>query len=331
MNAGLKIFEQSYSLSFPQDHFLYPAIEPFNQGYIRVSNKHTIWFEEYGKPDGVPALVVHGGPGGGSNVRDSRLFDPQKYRIIIFDQRGCGKSTPLFEVEENSTDYLIEDMESLRKHLSVAQWVLLGGSWGSALSLAYAEHHPERVLGFILRGIFLATKPEFTKLWQDMGDFYPEVFEPYNELIPENERHDLAQAYYKRLMHTDKTVYLPAALAFYTYDMMCATLIDKSSISQGIDVDRAVALSKLFAHYCAHNFFIEPDQLMKNISCINNKPLYMVHGRYDIICRTSSAYRLHKAWPGSTLVIVPDAGHAQREPGITKALIEAGEALYKKI
>ncbi len=226
---------------------------------------------------------------------------------------------------------LISDMEALRAHLGITQWVLCGGSWGSALSLAYGQAHPERCLGFILRGIFLGTRPEFTKLWQNMGDFYPEVFKEYSEHVSPSEREDLAQAYYRRLMNDDPMVYMAAARAFYHYDMMCATLSDKSHLSGPLDLNRVLALSRLFAHYSVNEFFLDSDQLIKNINRINHLPLHIVHGRYDIICRVSSAFKLHQLWPESKLTIVPDAGHASFEPGITRALLDAIKQMSERL
>jgi proline iminopeptidase len=323
MSSLLEIFPPSYSLKQAADSHLYPPSEVRCQGHLPVSSHHKIWYMEYGNPRGVPVVAVHGGPGGGSSPREYRFYNPEKYRIIIFDQRGSGRSEPVADVTDNTTAHLIDDMERLRTHLAISQWVLCGGSWGSALSLAYGQAHPERCLAFILRGIFLGTKREFRKLWQDMGDFYPEEFKTYSEHVPSAEREDLAQAFYKRLINKDPEVYMPAALAFYRYDMMCATLTDKTLLSGELDLNRVLALSRLFAHFSVNNFFFEPDQLLKNIHRINHLPLHIVHGRYDIICRVSSAFRLHELWPGSKLTIVSDAGHASIEPGITSALVEA--------
>lgn len=318
----LTVFPPSYSLPHSADTYLYPVSAVRKQGYLS-SSIHKIWFQEYGNPKGLPIVAVHGGPGGGTHPLDYRFFNPEIYRIIVFDQRGSGRSVPVAETKENSTQHLIDDMEALRTHLAITQWVLFGGSWGSALSLAYGQAHPDRCLGFILRGIFLATRNEWEKLWQGMGDVYPEAFYEYSHYVSEAERHDLCSAYYERLMNSDPAIHMPAALAFYKYDITCATLIDKTSLEGELDVNRVLALSRLFAHYCKHDFFFEKDQLIENVGRIIHLPLHIVHGRYDVICRTSSAFKLHKLWPHSTLTIVPDAGHSAREPGITRALIHA--------
>lgn len=318
----ITIFSPSYTLDHSADSYLFPVSDVQNQGYLS-GPLHTIWFMEYGNPKGIPIVAVHGGPGGGTNARDYRLFDPTLYRIIVFDQRGSGRSLPGAETKENNTQCLIDDMESLREHLAIPQWVLCGGSWGSALSLAYGQAHPGKCLGFILRGIFLATKNEWEQLWQGMGDVYPEAFHEYSHYVPEVERHDLCSAFYERLVNVDPAIHMPAALAFYKYDMTCATLVDKKALEGPLDMHRVLALSRLFAHYCKHDFFLKKDQLMENLARVTHLPLHIVHGRYDIICRANSAYKLHKAWPNSTLTIVPDAGHSSLEPGITRALIEA--------
>ncbi len=331
MTSLLDIYPASYSLKQLADEYLYSPSELRRQGHLSVSERHKIWFMEYGNPEGIPVVAVHGGPGGGSSPRECRFYDPSRYRIIVFDQRGSGRSEPVADTLDNTTAHLISDMEALRAHLGITQWVLCGGSWGSALSLAYGQAHPERCLGFILRGIFLGTRPEFTKLWQNMGDFYPEVFKEYSEHVSPSEREDLAQAYYRRLMNDDPMVYMAAARAFYHYDMMCATLSDKSHLSGPLDLNRVLALSRLFAHYSVNEFFLDSDQLIKNINRINHLPLHIVHGRYDIICRVSSAFKLHQLWPESKLTIVPDAGHASFEPGITRALLDAIKQMSERL
>jgi proline iminopeptidase len=320
----LSVAPPSYQLLKTADDYLWPEIKPFDEGNFLVSSLHSLWFAQYGNQNGTPVLVVHGGPGGTCGPRDMRYFDPKFYRIILVDQRGALRSRPVAETRENTTNDLINDFEKLREHLGIAQWLLFGGSWGSALSLAYGQAHREKCLGFILRGVFLGTKEEYQKLWNGMGDIYPEEYAEYVEFLPPHERDDLLENYHRRLTNDDPKVHLPAARAFYKYDQMCASLVDKTKVFANITNDNLVlALSRIFAHYSKHQFFFEPDQLMKNLPAISHLPAMIVHGRYDVICRAQSAYRLHKAWPESTLKIIPDAGHASWEPGITKALVDA--------
>lgn len=332
MASTITIAEQSYARIKSAEDYVYPELLPYREEYLSVSSIHFLWFAEYGNPHGVPALVVHGGPGGGCGPLDMRLFDPQIYRIILVDQRGAGRSRPVAETRENTTADLIADMERVREHLGIAKWLLVGGSWGSALALAYGEEHTDRVLGFILRGIFLATHDEYMKLWNTMGDFYPEVFHEFVSFLPESERSNLLASYHQRLIDPDPSIHLPAARAFYHYDMMCATLVDKSRVAVGMtNNERVLALSRLFAHYCMNRFFVTHDQLMNNVTKIHHLPLTIIHGRYDVICRASSAFRLHKAWPNSHLVIVPDAGHATSDPGIAREIVSATQKFQKAL
>lgn len=326
MTDKFRIAPPSYHAVKPAEAFLYPRIAPFHENYLSVSSLHSLWFAQYGNPHGIPIVMVHGGPGGGCGPFDSRFFDPAIYRIILLDQRGAGHSRPNANVTDNHTNYLIDDMEQLRKHLDISYWLVCGGSWGSALSLAYGQAHPQRCLGFILRGIFLATQDEYMKLWNGMGDIYPEAFQEYVEFLSSHERINLLMSYHRRLMSDDPAVHMPAARAFYKYDLTCATLIDKSRIASNLlNAERVLALARIFAHYCVNNFFMARDQLIHNLHKIAHLPAMIIQGRYDVICRASSAFRLHQAWPGSILTIVPDAGHANLEPGITRAIVDAGE------
>lgn len=323
--TNLVIEQRAYQLTKTLDACLYPELEPYREETLSVSNLHTLWFAEYGNKHGIPVLVVHGGPGGGCGPRDMRFFDPQFYRIILCDQRGAGRSLPSAETRENTTFDLIADMETLRMHLGVEKWLLFGGSWGTALSLAYGQAHANRCLGFILRGVFLGTKSEYLKLWYNMGDFYPEAYEAYENFIPESERKDLIGAYHRRLSDPNPHVQQQAAKAFCAYDFTCATLFDKSQLPFQLEDQRKVlALAKLFTHYSMNEFNFTDDQLMNNLARITHLPAVIVHGRYDIICRVSSAYRLHRAWPQSKLHIVQDGGHASYEPSMAEVLVAAG-------
>jgi proline iminopeptidase len=328
--TNLTIANDAYSAIKPKDAYLFPEIHPNKEGFLAVSSVHKLWHAEYGNSEGVPVISLHGGPGGGCGPRDMRYFDPKFYRIILVDQRGAGRSLPHASIVDNHSKALIEDLEKLRAHLGIERWLVFGGSWGSALSIAYGEAYPENCLGFILRGVFLATKAEYQKLWNGMGDIYPEEFQYYQEYIPEPERSDLMMAYHKRLINPDPRVHLPAARSFCQYDFMCATLFDKSQVSAQLkDEARILALSRIFAHYSVNEFFFEPDQLINNLHRIRHLPCIIAHGRYDIICRLSSAYRLHQNWPQSHFVIVQDAGHASYDPGMVKVLLDATENMKK--
>lgn len=325
MLGSFQIPNPVHSPTISLDDLLFAPSKPTHEDLIKVSNHHEIWVAEYGNKNGTPVVLVHGGPGGGTCDAMPRFFDPSLFRIIRFDQRGCGRSRPHASIQENTTKHLIEDMEKLREHLNIGSWILFGGSWGSCLSLAYGEAYPERVKGFVLRGIFFGTDHESMKLWHEMGDFYPEAFKEYRDHIPVEEQHNLCEAFHKRLINPDPNIHLPAALAFYKYDVICATLIDKSSLDELNNTEGVLALSKLFAHYSVNKFFLEPDEIMNNLHRIRHLPAFIVHGRYDMICRPSSAYKLHENWPGSHLSIVPDAGHSLYEVGIAKAMMEASE------
>jgi proline iminopeptidase len=328
----LTVKQEAYKISEVVENYLYPEIRPYNEGFLQVSELHSLYFAQYGNPKGRPVLALHGGPGGGIGSRDMRFFDPNFYRIIVYDQRGAGRSLPHAEIRENSTNDLILDIEKLRMHLNLDRLLLFGGSWGSALALAYAESHPQQVLGIILRGVFLGREKEYMQLWHGMGDIYPEAFDEYQNFIPKEEQDNLATAYYKRLMNADPRVHLPAAEAFCRYDFICATLFDKNLVAiQLSDKRRVLALARLFAHYSYNKFFFKEGQLLDSINLISHVPGIIIHGRYDVICRVKSAYELYKAWPASTLHIVQDAGHSSLEPSMLKALTAATEEMKTKL
>lgn len=330
---GIFIPESVYTLNTSLDEIFFPEITPYEEGRLQVSELHSIWYGQYGNPEGIPVVVVHGGPGAGCNPHDMRYFDPEFYRIILIDQRGGGRSIPRAEVKENTTAHLIQDMEAVRKHLKIKQWMLFGGSWGSTLSLAYGEAHPEVCLSFILRGVFLGTRDEYKQLWYGMKDAFPAEWEGMKDFIPLKEQSDLISAYYKRLMSQDPEVYYAAAKAFCKYDTIAAFLqVSNGALEKTLtNVDLCLSLARIFTHYCMNHFFFKEDQLIKNLPAIRHLPCIIVHGRYDMICRLQAAYRLHKAWMGSQLVIVPDAGHASSEPGVAKALVEATERMKELI
>jgi proline iminopeptidase len=304
--------------------WIYPEITPYNTGKLKVSDLHEIYFEESGTPTGKPVIFVHGGPGGGTEPKHRRYFDPRKYRIILFDQRGCGQSTPHASLVENTTWHLVDDMEKLRRHLNVEKWQVFGGSWGSTLALAYAETHPQRVTELVLRGIFLLRKKEIDWFYQSgASEIFPDAWESYWNHIPENERHDMVSAYYKRLTHSDKKVQIEAAKAWSVWEGSTSKLFpDPDFISHYGEDDFAIAFARVECHYFINQGFMETDgQLLKNIDKIRHIPAVIVQGRYDVVCPMDSAWALHRAWPESELVIVPDAGHSAFETGISKALI----------
>ena len=304
----------------------YPAIEPYRQGRLKVSALHEIYFEESGNPDGKPVVFVHGGPGAGTDARQRRLFDPRKYRIVLFDQRGAGKSTPHACVEENTTWDLVADMEKLRTELGIPRWQVFGGSWGSTLALAYAQTHPERVTELVLRGIFLLRKKEVDWFYQNGADWiFPEPWEAYSSFIPEAERGDYVTAYYKRLMSDDKAVQLEAAKRWSIWEGGTSRLLPDLQMIQNYGADKfALAFARIECHYFYHRGFFETDdQLLRNIDRIRHIPTVIVQGRYDVVCPIRSAWDLNQAWPESELIVVPDAGHSAFEPGITAELIAA--------
>ncbi|HEY9598128.1 MAG TPA: prolyl aminopeptidase [Cyanophyceae cyanobacterium] len=305
---------------------LYPPIEPYNQGTLTVSDLHTIYFEQSGNPDGKPIVFFHGGPGGGSIPEYRQYFDPVKWRIVIFDQRGCGKSTPHAEIQENTTWDLVEDIEKLRIHLGIEQWVVFGGSWGSTLALAYSETHPERCRGLILRGIFMLRKKEIDWFYQEGASYiFPDAWEEYVKPIPETERHDFLSAYYRRLTSPDAQTRLEAARAWSVWEASTSKLLQDPNLIVRFGGDRfADAFARIECHYFMHNGFFEPDdQLLRNVDHIRHIPGVIVQGRYDVVCPMISAWELHRAWPEAEFIVVPDAGHSMSEPGIRTALLNA--------
>lgn len=305
---------------------MYPSIEPFDAGMLPVSAIHTLYYEQCGNPQGNPAIFLHGGPGGGLAPDYRRFFDPEAYRVVLFDQRGSGKSTPYASLEENTTWDLVADIERLREHLGIDRWIVFGGSWGSTLALAYAETHPNRVKALVLRGIFLVRKPELDWFYQGGATaVFPDFFEDYANFIPEEERGDMMGAYYKRLTSDDETVRFEAAKRWSVWEGSTSKLFpDKNLIDMFGSPEKAVALARIECHYFLNNCFFESENyLLDNIQKIRHLPTVIVQGRYDMVCPMMSAWDLHKAFPEAELVIVPDAGHSAYEKGNTSALVEA--------
>ncbi|MBL8150933.1 MAG: prolyl aminopeptidase [Blastocatellia bacterium] len=305
---------------------LYDPIEPYDQGSLQVSSLHNIYYEQSGNPDATPVVFLHGGPGGGSDPIYRRYFNPELYRIIIFDQRGSGNSTPHACLEENTTWHLVEDIERLREKIGIDRWVVFGGSWGSTLSLAYAETYPDKVRGLILRGIFLCRKKEIDWFYQQGASaIFPDVWQNYVDVIPEQERDDFLAAYYKRLTSDDEHTQLTAARAWSVWEGSTSKLIpSKDLIDNFAEVNKALALARIECHYFVNNaFFATDNYLIENVGKIRHVPGVIVQGRYDVVCPMMSAWDLHVAWPEAKLEIIPDAGHSITEPGIIDALVRA--------
>lgn len=307
--------------------WLYPDISPYQQGFLEPDSLHRIYWEESGNPDGIPVLFLHGGPGSGTSPLQRRFFDPAHYRIILFDQRGSGKSTPYASISDNTTPHLIADIELLRKTLEIEKWLIFGGSWGSTLALAYGEAHPEACLGFILRGIFLCRKSEIDWFLYGLRAIFPEAWREFSGHIPESERSDLLAAYHSRLLDPDPTVHIPAARAWAHYEAACSTLLPNESLINNFESDAiALSLARIEAHYFLNNIFLPENSLLDNLYKIRHLPAVIVQGRYDGVCPIVTADELARAWPEAFYEIVPDAGHSAFEPGIARALIGAMEA-----
>jgi proline iminopeptidase len=304
----------------------YPPIEPFNHGYLKVSDLHEIYFEQVGNPNGKPILFLHGGPGGGIDSDHRRYFDPTSYNIVLFDQRGCGKSKPFAELKENTTWDLVSDIEKLRSLLGIKSWHVFGGSWGSTLALTYAISHPDKVTALILRGIFLCRPNEIKWFYQEgASQIFPDFWEKYEAFIPANERQDYIKAYYRRLTGKDQKVQLEAAKVWSQWEMATSYLIVKSSaIARMDDPASALPFARIESHYFINNSFYPTNNwILENTNKIQSIPGVIVQGRYDVVCPAKSAWELKKSWPKSELILVPDAGHSASEPGIRSALIQA--------
>ena len=304
---------------------LFPAIQPGDTWLFSVSEEHRLYVEECGNPEGVPVVFLHGGPGGNCEPGHRRFFDPERYRIILFDQRGCGKSKPHASLEANTTAHLIEDMEKIREFLGIDRWVVFGGSWGSTLALVYAQTHPRRVLGMILRGVFLAREQDIKWFYQGgAARIFPEAWAHFLEPIPEDERDDLISAYYQRLTSDNELVRMGAAKAWSIWEGSAATLKpDKQVVDHFSDPHTALSIARIECHYFSNGGFLGPDQILGNMEKIVHIPGFIVHGRYDMICPIEQAFALHECWPQSRLRIIDSAGHAATEPDISKALVDS--------
>ncbi|NGY04940.1 prolyl aminopeptidase [Solimonas terrae] len=303
----------------------YPPIEPYQTHRLRVSELHELYVEESGNPEGVPVVFVHGGPGGGTEPWHRQFFNPQKYRIVLFDQRGCGKSTPHAELRENTTWDLVADMERIRELLHIRQWVVFGGSWGSTLGLSYAQAHPQACLALVLRGIFLLRKAEIDWFYQQGASWiYPDAWEAYEAAIPADERGDYVGAYYQRLTSKDAATRAVAAKAWSIWEGSTSKLFPNlDMVTRFGESQFAEAFARIECHYFTNKgFFERDDQLLANIDAVRHIPAVIIQGRYDVVCPMRSAWDLHRAWPEAAFEVVGDAGHAASEPGILAKLVE---------
>ncbi len=306
---------------------LYPPIEPYARHHLAVTPPHTLYVEECGNPQGLPVVFLHGGPGAGCEPGHRRFFDPRRYRIVLFDQRGAGRSTPHAELRHNTSQDLVADIERVREHLGIARWLVFGGSWGSTLALLYAEAHPERVYGVIVRGVFLCRRPEIHWFYQEGASWvFPDYWEDFVAPIPPAERSDMVGAYYRRLTGSDEAEQRRCAKAWSLWEGRTASLTPRADIVAFFGLDRtALALARIECHYFQHNAFLAPDQILNDAHRLAPIPGIIIHGRYDLICPLRNAWDLHKAWPGSRLEIVAQAGHAASEPDTSAALVDAAD------
>ncbi|MES9922515.1 MAG: prolyl aminopeptidase [Candidatus Thiodiazotropha endolucinida] len=312
---------------------LYPAIEPFTSQMLPVGNGHRLYLEQVGKPDGIPVLFLHGGPGAGCEPYHRRFFDPDHYRVVLFDQRGCGHSTPHASLEANTTWDLVGDIEKIRQQLNIEQWLLFGGSWGSTLALAYAQSYPQRVTGMVLRGIFLCRDEEIRWFYQHGASrVFPDYWEDFIAPIPQQERDDLLHAYHRRLSGENDIDRMAAAKAWSVWEGRTASLHPNPAVvSFFSDPHTALSLARIECHYFVNHAFLRPNQLLLESDRLADIPGVIVQGRYDLICPMASAWELHRAWPGSELKVIGDAGHSAAEPGIRSALIEATDKFAKEL
>ena len=304
-------------------HYLYPPIEPFAQHMLDVGDDHRVYMEQCGNPSGIPVVVLHGGPGGGCSPSMRRYFDPTRYHIILFDQRGCGKSRPHASVEHNTTWHLVRDIEMIREHLGLERWIVFGGSWGATLSLIYAQTHPERTAALVLRGVFLMMQRELDWFYGGgAGQFWPEAWEKFERLVPEDERADMIAAYHKRLFSDDAVMEVRFARAWAGWENALASMAS-NGVSGESPAEYARAFSRLENHYFVNKGFLEEDgHILNRMDRLRDVPGYIVQGRYDMICPPKSANSLNKCWDRSQIQMVPRAGHALSEPGISAALIQ---------
>jgi proline iminopeptidase len=310
---------------------LFPDIAPFETGLLPLSDRHVMYWEQVGNPRGQPVLFLHGGPGAGAGAVHRRFFDPLHWRLVIFDQRGAGRSRPLGELRANTTPHLVSDIETLRRFLGIERWLLFGGSWGSTLALAYAQAHPERVTGCVLRGVFLGRDEEVEWFLYGLRRFFPDAWAAFAEHVHPSERHDLLGAYLRRLTDPDPHVHLPAARAWSQYEGNCSTLLPSPDTVASFAQDRtALGLARIEAHYFAHKLFLAEGGLLAHMNRVAHVPAEIIQGRYDMVCPAETAFELASAWPRARLTVVPDAGHSALEPGVRTALVGAVERFRRR-
>lgn len=312
---------------------LYPEIKPYHEFRLSVSETHTLWVEECGNPQGIPVVFLHGGPGAACEPFQRRFFDPKQYRIILFDQRGCGRSTPHASLVDNTTQHLVEDIETLRIHLKIEKWLVFGGSWGSTLALAYAEAHTKYVSGLILRGIFLCRPRDIKWFYQDGASYiYPDLWQNYVNVIPNDEREDLVSAFYKRLTSNDEVKRIEAAQAWSMWEGNTSNLVSKKAVLEHFaDPHTALSLARIECHYFVNHSFMRENQLLEDAHKLRDIPGIIVHGRYDVVCPVEQAYLLHQAWSTSELIVTPKSGHSATEDENVDALVRATQKFAKTL
>ncbi|MFN2309856.1 MAG: prolyl aminopeptidase [Gammaproteobacteria bacterium] len=312
---------------------LYPDIQPYVRHTLAVAPPHQLYVEESGNPDGTPVVFLHGGPGAGCEPFQRRFFDPQRYRIILFDQRGCGRSTPHAELEGNTTQALVADIEAIREHLGIARWLVFGGSWGSTLGLVYAQTHPERVLGLILRGIFLCRPRDIQWFYQEGASYlFPDYWQDYLAPIPVEARDQLVAAYHARLTGDDEITRMAAAKAWSLWEGRTATLLPRQSVIEHFaNPFTALSLARIECQYFQNGSFLRPGQILEDAQRLRDIPGVIVHGRYDVVCPVEQAFALHQAWPQARLEVIADAGHSATEPGTAAALVRATDAFAARL
>ena len=309
---------------------LYPPIEPYESGMMTLDATHSMYWEQSGHPAGIPVLFLHGGPGAGATSVHRRFFDPGSYRIVVFDQRGAGRSVPRGDLSNNTTAHLIEDIERLRVRLGISKFMLFGGSWGSTLAIAYAQAYPENCLGLVVRGIFLGRPSEVNWFLYGLRGVFPDVWRDFVSILSENERDDILKNYHRRLLDPDPVIHLPAARAWSRYEGACSTLHPSPETVAAFGEDPiAFALARIETHYFSNDNFLSDNALLNDMHRIQGLPSLIIQGRYDMICPMVTADELHRAWPSSEMVIVPDAGHSAMDPGVREALVRATEQ-YKR-
>ncbi len=310
---------------------LYPKIEPYDRGMLDVGDGHRLYYEQSGNPQGVPVVFLHGGPGAGSNPAHRRFFDPDFYRIVIFDQRGAGRSRPFASVESNTTDHLVQDIENLRAHLNIQSWLVFGGSWGSTLALVYALRHTSHCRGLVLRGIFLGSNAELDWFLYGMHTVFPEAWRRFAENIPDAEQDDLLSAYHSRLVDPSPEVHMPAAAYWAGYETSCSNLLASPSEAPPQASSGALSLARIEAHFFINDVFIGDTEILDGVPGLRHLPCVVVQGRYDMVCPIRTADALVRAWPEIDYRIVPDAGHSAMEPGIRSQLVRATESMKDRI